>query len=258
MDGPAVKRSRFIPLRRRRYWRTGYGRGAFGSSRYYTRRSRFGGSVRDFRMPRGPARSAFLSPSTEILNAAPTGGMRVRALLDNQYTVSSGLGLGGNFVFDPSGTYGIHATLTVPNWSNMAAIFDEYKVNKITITARYTPSDQPEDAGSCQIYFCENRDTSLTGTKAQVLNKTNLVHHVFTEEHPMVKCEITPYVFDAVYNAGVLAAYGRSPRLMDWCDLDVPAQIYGWLWNADVPGGTLQNAAIRFTYEYDISFRYRQ
>lgn len=242
------KRQRTISSRIRRR------RARFGASQLFTRSS----TVRNLRMPRGPARMSFMSSSTELLNAQPRGGMRVRALLAGSYTVNNGLQLGGNFVFDPTGTYGIHAGSTVPNWSNMSAIFDEYKVNKITITARYTPSDQPEDAGSTQIFFCENRDTSLTGTRAQVLNKSNVIHHVFTPENPMIKCEITPYIFDAVYNAGVLAAYGRSPRVMDWCDTDVPAQIYGWLWNADVSTGTLQNAAIRFDYEYDISFRYRQ
>lgn len=252
---PAPKRTRF---NNRRTYRPRYGRAPFGSSRTYTRYNRYGSSVRTLRIPRGPARMSFMSPSTELLNVAPSGGMRLRGYIDNSYSVSAGLGSGGNFVFDPSGTYGVHATVTIPNWGSMVALFDEYKVNKITITARYTPSDQAEDAGSCQIYFCENRDTTLTGTKAQVLNKTNLIHHVFTEEHPMVKCELTPYVFDAVYNAGVLAAYGRSPRVMDWCDVDVPAQIYGWLWNADVPSGVVQNASIRFSYEYDVSFRYRQ
>jgi len=257
MDTRPYKRQYRGPRYGRRLYRPRYGF-RYGTSRYYTRVGSHGGSVRGLRIPRGPAGASFMSSSTEILNAQPKGGMRVHAYLDNSYTVSTGLALGGMFSFDPAGVYGIHQGASVPNWVNMVALFDEYKVNKITITARYTPSDQAEDAGSCQIYFCENRDPNLTGTKAQVLNKPNLVHHVFTEENPMIKCEITPYTLDSVYNTGILTGSSRAPQVMTWTDTDVPAMIFGWLWNADVPAGTIQNAAIRFSYEYDISFRYRQ
>jgi len=254
MDGPATKRSRFV----RRVYRPRYGRRpTWGTSRYYVPRRYYGSSVRGVRIPRGPAAQAFTSSSTEMLNVAPTGGMRVKGLLLDSYVFGAGSGIGGNFNFDPSGTYGIHAGATIPMWSNMVALFDEYKVNKIVCTFKYTPTDQSEDIVACQVFFCQNRDPAVVGTRTDLTRATNVFHHVFTPENPMCKIELTPYVFDAVYNAGALAAYGRTPHIMGWQDCDVPAQIYGMLANADVPTGTLVNATLKISYEYDVSFRYR-
>lgn len=233
--------------RRRRYVRRGY-----GTSRFYTR-----SSVRGVRIPRGPAGQSFMSSSTEVLNAAPTGGTRVKGMLLDSYVFGTGAGIGGNFVFDPSGTYGIHAGATIPGWANMVALFDEYKVNKITATFRYTPTDQSEDINTTQVFFCQNRDAAVVGTRTDLTRATNVFHHIFTPENPMCKLEITPWVFDAVYNSGALAAYGRTPHKMGWQDCEVPAQVYGMLASADVPTGTLVNATLKISYEYDVSFRYR-
>jgi len=239
------------PVRRRR--------ARWGSRRFYTGRpSRFGGSVRDYAIPRGPAGAGFTGPTTTIINPTNRGFTTARTTIINAKILgASGSQQTGNLVFDPSGTYGnFHNGVSISDWGSYATIFDEYKVNMITVTVRCKPDDLIGSDSS--IWMTSNRDTAVSGSLIDLQTKANVIHHTFTPENPAVKLCIVPYVFGALFNdTASIGTMTKTPLRAGWTDTETPVNMYGFLYNAVVVVGTSQSSAMYFDVEYDISWRYR-
>lgn len=239
----------------------------YGSGAPYRRRPNYGyGTVRRYgrvysnpvRIPRGPASRGFLTSNTEVLNPTRGASTRFVCTVDNFYVNATG---GGQLLFDPSGVSGTGtAAQAFPNWTAVKLLYDQFKVNSITVTMNCKPSDDP--TGISEVWYCSTANADNTGTKALVTAMSNAMHHTFTPDTPMVKYQFVPKkaMLSLVFGA-TLANQGFTPIDAGWCDIDHPPTFYGFTsWYDPDLGqnpGTSVPSSLDYDVTWDISFRSR-
>jgi hypothetical protein len=195
--------------------------------------------------------------SVRILNKIPNLPYRVHKSTPLEgYSFATTSGAVAQLSFsDPSNTYatGIGSGL-MRDWANLSAIFDQYKVNKVThtFTLRDTASG---DGSNCIIYVRHMYDLGFgTPTLTNIGDITNVVEKVFTSFQPVFTYSYVPKVDNLVYNSGILSAAGHEVRDMGWCDVNNPVQLLGCIFL--MPQGTDSTQTLFVDTSYDISYRY--
>lgn len=215
---------------------------------------------------RRPARATRLlanaaDPSVRILNPLRPRSARV------QKTISETLTYGQNitgvtplyaFIFDPSGTYGNASTagtgLAMPDWSSYAAIYDQYRVNSITLVFRF----HDVTAGATiqfPLWIRYNYDFAVSvPTMTGAMQLSRVMQKEFSAEHLVQKYKFYPKVAIVQENGAIFSSSSLKVTKQGWTDVDRPCELWGIQFASDQ--ALTGNQHIYFSIIYDVSFRY--
>ena len=162
------------------------------------------------------------------------------------------------FTFDPSGTYGntsvAGAGAMMPDWDKLIALYNFYKVNKITITFRY--ANVGTAIGAVPMWMRYNYEKAVTvPTLSGMTSLANCEEAYFTNDSPLYSYSFIPMVEHIVDNsAGILSSDARAIKRHDWTDVNYPATLYGFQCLCSYLLNATQTLFFEITY--DVSFRY--
>lgn len=245
---------------------------SFGSRLARRPRRRFAASL-----PKSPSRQVAdyqdAASSTFLLNRTPKqNSVRVVRTTFNVNQIAGPItDYTAGARFDPSGTNtaaiafgGTVAGQAMVDWAEFAPMFDEYKVNSITLTFRYTsPGVTPFLPGSL-VRCVKNHDTAVPITGSIPLSRFSVVadvlEHSFTSDHPMVKYTFVPSMIEsqsgnaagATTSGPTTLTGGTRPLATTWVDVDSPTVYMGAMaWFNYI------NTGIQIVVDitYDVSFR---
>lgn len=229
---------------------SGAGRFVYGTARpgYMSRRrrSRRRGAVRS---------NPVLGGQTQIINpqaAMPMVTLAKTIVAYGGIQNGAGADLSLGLIFDPSGTYDT-ATTPMPDWTNIRQLYDQYKVNSITVTATYYGSgSQTAPLNIFGRYSYDRNFLTLTPTIALMREMQNVKVHTFTPDCPKVSWKILPQMGLVTTDPGVLSSQGHSMHRADWIDINYPCELYGF---AAVAQALPSGVHIEYDVEYNVSFR---
>lgn len=171
--------------------------------------------------------------------------------------------------FDPSGAnasctvFGsTAASQAMYDWSEFQTMFDEYKVNSITLTFRYTSPGITPFLPGVVLRVVKNEDTSIPiqgpTTVVPFGLRDDVLVHSFTPDAPMVKYSFVPMMVAQQMGVPSSAvgptAFGAAlrPIKSTWVDVDTPTAYMGAIaWFNYINTGI--QVAVDVTY--DVSFR---
>lgn len=203
---------------------------------------------------RGPAKQG----QTLVVNAYPQTIQRFVKTNLNQFT-----GNGASTSLEDVVAFNL---ATMPDSSNITALYNEYRIRKITITATlladrvggggtggtdwFTTREMPT------LYMRYNYDANLTsgGVPANVFTQPNWFRTQFTPEHTVAQYSFVPKTLTMIYLSGIATGYApNDPLWVDTTYNTVPH--YGLQFSTDflATGFTLS-----FDVTYDVEFRYKE
>ena len=147
----------------------------------------------------------------------------------------------------------------IPQWAAYAALYDMYKVTKIT--ARFNAYDIGSlDNGAPVIYVrYNNKFNASAPIPADLSDKRGWIKKTFTSEHPNFAYSIYPKVMQVLDNNLTQAPATDARRCinMPWTMTSTPIEIYGLQFYAVLPGtATTTSYNIDVNYEYSIAFKH--
>lgn len=138
----------------------------------------------------------------------------------------------GREIFDPSGTFGTGfgsgaAADTMPEWTSLTGLFDQYHVNDITITVTAAPggsvAGQTLDTAPVILYGRYSYDKSATVSSSADFGKlAGCKQHLFTTANPVCSWKIYPRICNYTATTGVLSLQGEEVRKQGWTDVGFP------------------------------------
>lgn len=161
------------------------------------------------------------------------------------------------YYFDPSGSFGNAGNLgggvQMPDWSSFTALYDQYKVNSITINL--TLQQQGTILGAVPLLMNKNYERSVvTPNVTGLAQLTGTIQKTFTQDSPNYTYTFRPVVSPLVDNASVLATEARGVAFHDWTDVNYPAELFGFQLASGYALSASQSLIMDITY--DVSFRY--
>lgn len=185
--------------------------------------------------------------------------------------IAAGAGAGVSSVssFDPSGTLATSAgtalnfggaAIALPDWASFAALYDQYKINKIRVTMVAQPNGAVAgttlDTNPVDMTFRYCYDPSFVATTANIYELQSVKRHLFTTANPSVSFDVIPYMARVSYDPGAaLAGSGFEIVPFGWIDVDNPALCWGAVYIATIlPAGI----TVRFDITMDIAFKYNR
>lgn len=228
-------------------------------------------AVRRRRFTRGPARQ-LPDASVVTLNAGRSPVINLKRTIHNGLTYGTnwvaGVVPAAAFIFDPSGLYGNTSSagtgLAITDWAALSGIFDQYKVNSISVAFTYDGAPAAGAAGAYQPrsqLFRYNYDVNLiTPAVLDMSQLSNVKQKNFTEDSNTYVYTFKPKVLTLEYGAPSTSASvtARSIADQDWTDMGYPAQLFG-LQTCGAEGsapGLPTGCTLLFSITYDISFKY--
>lgn len=198
--------------------------------------------------------------TVRILNTGPAMKTRIQRTVNQGLTqqfTNVNLAGGTALVFDPSGTFGNTSTalgpLAMSDWTSLIAVFNQYKVNKITVNFNY--ETQGALVGAVPLYINKNYERNVTApTVAGLCALSNTVLKNFSPESSRYSYSFVPKCGFLLDNVGVIATEGRSVQNMPWTDVTLPVELFGLQFVGPYTLATSQFLFLDITY--DVSFRY--
>lgn len=223
------------------------------------RKTRRAFPVRSRRMVRRPrvTAAASMGSTTWIMNPRRPRGCRVEKTLLNYASFSGGVGSDAStsWIIDPSGTYDTNSKI-MQNWSQYSALYDQYRVNTLTVICRIIPGNVNVLPDNVTIYMRYNYDDNISATQAEMSRLSRVKCHTFTTEHPTVTYKLYPKVANTIRNSTAVTLANQTEQMIrcPWVDTDRPVNLYGFL--IVVPSFPA-NVVLQFDMIYDVSFRYQ-
>ena len=169
-------------------------------------------------------------------------------------------------LFDPAGTYGnnsgnidntlpVLAPCQVPGWASFAALYESYKVTRITCT--FHASDYGNLATfPPTLYLRHSQDyTTATASTTTIARQRGWIKKTFNEEQPNYVYSWVPKVQDISDNINTMTSASRLPRSMGWTSTSSPAALYGLQIFCINPATVPTISIISCDITYDISFK---
>lgn len=185
--------------------------------------------------------------SIKLLNSGKQKKYRCKKSVALDSLSYSNTAAAGLFItFDPSGTVGTFAG--IPEWASFAQLFDEYKVNWITVTFELRDSVALTETNNYLYYrYCYD-DSTTTPTLAQLSELPNIYQKNFTSTNPNVQYRLKPKV-----RIVSDAATGGQVQSMKFSDVDKPFIIWGLSFYHSALSAT---QTLVMNIEYDMTFKY--
>lgn len=193
------------------------------------------------------------------------------AVTTNGNALALNLGPGGYnffglFTFDPSGTYGNFsgsvssatptlAPVALSQWTALAGLYEEYKVVKIVLRARYTDSGDA-DFTTPEIWMRYNYVHNATAPSwANAGKQRNWMVKKFNAGAMDFKYTLTPRVIASTDNVEPTPTTSKYTRKMRWTSVDSPAELLGFQLMYNWPSQGNGTGFVNWQVEYHMKFR---